>query len=554
MEIFSNPIVAFVVLIGILVFVHELGHYLVGVMFGVGVRTFSIGFGPRLGGFIKNGTDFSVRVLPLGGFVQFAGALPSEEVEDHFQGKEYWRAKPWQRALILLAGPLANILMAVGVYAVIGNMGVEHPPSIVGGIKIDSPADKAGLQSGDKIVSIDGQAITKWEELTTIIKPAFNRSLEITIDRDGSELTTSIIPEAFKAEALNGDPIEIGRIGIEMGMAAPIIAIASQNGLDKGFLAGDKILKITSGKKTIEPLTWHDVEVFIGRAELSSPLKFELEKFSLKKDEKSPSRTLEVQLVEGEQAFYQLGIKTGRQLIAEMREKDTAVKVQDLLVEVKGKRVGNRYDLMNAMDGNTDQMIPVSVERVVDGVLTELAFNLKLTERDIQKPTGKETIFVFPFALTADAMPESVVEQYSGIVDSLGYGFRTTVSKSVEMVGHIAGLFTGEIPLKALGGPILIAQVASTSVQLGLQTFLATVAAISINLGLINLVPIPALDGGQLVVVGAEAIRRKPLSEQAIENIQRVGAVMVMALVVLAFYNDLGRFWKSMLSGVTGGF
>jgi regulator of sigma E protease len=111
---------------------------------------------------------------------------------------------------------------------------------------------------------------------------------------------------------------------------------------------------------------------------------------------------------------------------------------------------------------------------------------------------------------------------------------------------------TGDIPLKALGGPMLIAKVAGDSARRGWQTFLGSMALISINLGLLNLFPIPVLDGGQLVLMGAEAVRRRPLRESSVENFQKVGFAMILALVVLATYNDLSRFWKSMLESVVG--
>jgi regulator of sigma E protease len=148
--------------------------------------------------------------------------------------------------------------------------------------------------------------------------------------------------------------------------------------------------------------------------------------------------------------------------------------------------------------------------------------------------------------------PEPIYEVYKNPLSAISYGLKETAHQTGELAANVFELITGEVPLKALGGPMLIAKVAGESARRGWQTFLGSMALISINLGLLNLFPIPVLDGGQLVMMGVEGIRRRPLSEVAIENFQKIGFAMIMALVVLATYNDLSRFWKSMLSSVVG--
>jgi regulator of sigma E protease len=150
--------------------------------------------------------------------------------------------------------------------------------------------------------------------------------------------------------------------------------------------------------------------------------------------------------------------------------------------------------------------------------------------------------------------PDPIVEIYDSPVDAVAYGVKETARQTGELVRNVASLITGDIPLKSLGGPMLIAKVAGESARRGWQTFLNSMALISVNLGLLNLFPIPVLDGGQLVLMIAEGLKRRPLREAAIENFQKVGFAMVLALVVLATYNDLSRFWKSMLRSVVGFF
>ncbi len=150
--------------------------------------------------------------------------------------------------------------------------------------------------------------------------------------------------------------------------------------------------------------------------------------------------------------------------------------------------------------------------------------------------------------------PDLVEERYTNPVRALWYGLEETGATTVAIAKGIGALFTGELPLAAISGPIGIAKVASDSVRLGWQFFFNSLAVISINLALINLIPIPVLDGGQMVLIGAEAGLRRRVSEVAIENYQKLGFMMVLALVVIATYNDLGRFWASMLKGVSSMF
>jgi len=146
-----------------------------------------------------------------------------------------------------------------------------------------------------------------------------------------------------------------------------------------------------------------------------------------------------------------------------------------------------------------------------------------------------------------------VIEKYSNPLSALRYGFEETGRQMVMITGALFHLVSGEIPVKALGGPIMIAKVAGDSAKLGWQAFLTSLAMISVNLGLVNLFPIPVLDGGQMILFSVEGILRRPLSERAMEAFHKLGFICVMALVLLATYNDLSRFWKSMLTSILGG-
>jgi len=192
-----------------------------------------------------------------------------------------------------------------------------------------------------------------------------------------------------------------------------------------------------------------------------------------------------------------------------------------------------------------------TVTLVRDGQTITQEMNLK--EFEAQTAAGKRVVYTLPATFLGESVsPDPFIEVYANPLTALAFGFEKTMAMSWMMVTTIGKLFIGDVPLQALGGPIMIAKVAGDSARDGWQTFVTTMALISVNLAIINLFPIPVLDGGQLVLIGAEAIRRRRLSDIAIENFQKVGFVMVLGLIVLATYNDLSRFWSAMLRGVMG--
>lgn len=170
MEWISHPVPAAIVLLGILVVVHELGHFLVGRWCGIGVEVFSVGFGPTIVSFKRRGTDYRLSLIPLGGYVKFLGSTPTDEIPDAFRrnhklGKEFYKATVGQRSAVAFAGPAANFALAILAYAILGYAGIPHPPAKVGTIMPSSAAEKSGLLEGDLVKSINGENVASWEDL-----------------------------------------------------------------------------------------------------------------------------------------------------------------------------------------------------------------------------------------------------------------------------------------------------------------------------------------------------------------------------------------------------
>ncbi len=345
---------SFLLVLSLLILVHELGHFLVARAFGVKVLKFSIGFGPRIWGIVRGGTDYCISAFPLGGFVKMLGEQPGEEIPEEERQYSFNHKPLWQRAAIVAAGPISNLLFAgFIIFAILILYGNPVLLPEIGEVQPDSPAQSAGLKPGDMIVAVNGHPIETWEELSKIIRSSKGKPLKLLVKRDGKELAISVTPKLKKVKNIFGEESEV-----------PIIGVTA------------------AGNLKIEKL---------------NPLS----------------------------AFSLAASKT--------------------------------YDLI---------------------ALTFKGF-LKIIKRDI--------------------------------------------------------------PLSVLGGPIMIAQMAGQQAQQGMLNLFYFMALLSINLGLLNLFPIPVLDGGHLLFFAIEAITRKPLSMRQREIAQQIGIFILMALMLLVFYNDIAR-------------
>jgi regulator of sigma E protease len=564
-EILSHPVPAVIFLLGILVFVHEFGHFIVGRMCGIAVETFSIGFGPPIVRFTRGGTDYRISWVPLGGYVKFAGSHPSEDVPSGLDGIPFRDASLAKRAAAVIAGPLFNFVLAISVYAVLGASGIKQPPASIGGVMENSAAEAAGIKYGDVLVDIDGAPIEFWRDLEGIISKSAGKTLPIKVKRGDEIVSLTLTPKKVEVTNFLGNRVSIGRAGIALGRMSPVVHVTSKDSpaVNAGLKSGDEIVAVSYSGVDTEVKYFPDLEAAVQKImSRGTPyIEFKIRKSAIPGDKESkPGKVRSITLNTGafkdlapETAFLKaLNISDAQLTIVETRDtlKDV-LKRGDRIFAWNGVVLRNIFHLRELLEENKAKTVNLTIDR--NFVREEIEVSLK--PLDVQKPEGKVTIYTFPALFWGQLVdPEYLVEQYTNPFSALAYGFSETIDKSGSLIKSVAKLFTGEVPLGALGGPMLIAKVAGDSVKAGWQTFLGSLALISINLGIINLFPIPVLDGGQLVLMGAELVRRKPMKESAIENFQKLGFAMIMALVVLATYNDLSRFWKSMLESVVGVF
>jgi regulator of sigma E protease len=427
-----TSIFAFIFVLGVLIFVHELGHYLMARRIGVRVLTFSLGFGPKILKVRRGDTEYCISAIPLGGYVKMAGENPDEVrtgKDDEFLSKS-----KWQRFQVLIMGPVMNIVLALVVMAVVLFQGAEVPayeqqPAVVGIVRAGSPAEQAGIQPGDRIVSVADRDVATWDEFFMVVLPRAKRELNIVVMRDGERREMRITPTAQTR-------YEMGDIGVTPRAHPQIRAVSPGQAADRaGLKTGDVILAVN-------------------------------------------------------------GQPTGR---------DRA------LVEVINRSAGVPLQLTIKREG-VERGVTVTPEKQGDvGMI-----GVQLSEFEL--------ITIEPGPIEAVRMSVAQNWEWSTLI------FET-----------LWGLFTSETSPRQLMGPVGIAQLSGGAAQIGWIALFTLMAMISLNLGILNLLPIPVLDGGHIFIMALEGVARRDFSMRVKEKMLLAGFVVLMLLMVTVIYYDLTR-------------
>lgn len=565
MEILSNPFVALAVVIGILVTVHEAGHFIAGRLSGIAVEAFSIGFGPALL-YKKIGvTTYKIGLLPFGGYVKFYGMTASEKVPPGIVGKKFFEASYGQKVATLAAGPLANLALAILVYAGLVMAGIPHPQAIIGEIQPGSAAEKAGLRFQDQVVAIDGQKVRTWEEMGAIIARSANKKIDLSVLREGQTQNIIIQPDEVQGEDLLGRKQKVGRAGVVRGAIPSVIAVkgASSAAAVAGLATGMRITQVDVNNERKEVKYWQQFLGYLKAAHEKGEPAFKglaapTHKDATPDNSKVVPFTLslaalackECAEMDGKDLAAKLGISDAQFVVGDWQQLgNQGLQKDDLLLSWNETPLTSPLQYAELQQANKTPTAKLGVQRGFD----VLSVEVKLKSEELQLPSGRQEIFILPVSrLGAPVEPEPWIEQYRNPVDALWFGTREAIGQSYTIAKVIGLLFIGQFPLKALGGPIMIANAAGDAAQAGAQVFMGTIAVISINLALFNAIPFPLFDGGQIVLATIEALRRRRLSEASIENFQRVGFAVLMALIVLATHNDITRYWATMVKRLTG--
>lgn len=433
-------VAAGLVALGIVVFAHELGHFLVAKAAGIRVEKFSLGFGRKLVGFKLGETEYLLSVLPLGGYVKMAGTDALDKQVGEVQPGDYFSRPWWVRILVLFAGPVANLLTAILVLGLLYSIGFQVPlakPQVVQ-VEAGSPAQAAGIAAGDILLAINSEAVDNWETFSDRLNALGQggNSVQLRVLRQGEESLKDVAPAR---DAKTGRY----RLGVTIGAA---------------------------GSNVIE-------RVFVGTP-------------------------------------------------AEM----AGMKEQDRVLAVEGRTVWTKYDFQQAVWPRAGQPTRFTLQRGGE--------RLEITCTPIAQQLpgeGKVGVIGVNFVLS----DRTQLLRYP-FFQAFGLGATQTVSITRMILSSIWQMLTGQISARdSLGGPISIMRMAGQEARTGVKDFFFFLASISIMLGIINLLPIPVMDGGNSLFFLIEGIRRKPLSLRVQEVSQQIGLALLVALMVYATYNDI---------------
>ena len=444
-------ILAFVLALGVLIVIHEFGHYLVARAFGVKVLRFSIGFGRAVWRFRRgrDQTEWVIAALPLGGYVKMLdeheGPVAPEEAYRAFNRQSVWR-----RMAIVTAGPAANFLLAIALYWVLFVGGVQEAKPIVGAPEPGTPAQAAGLVRGETILKINGEPMASWQQVRwRLLQIAVERqSARLEVIDPGQRLNWRTLDLAdFDLEGFDSDPL--ARLGLRLDRpdVAPVVGTLVPGGVadQGGMRAGDRIESIDGE----EMVVWEDVVKAVRRRP------GELVRFRIERD--------------GEKLDLSLRPET---------------------LQESGRSIGRI--------GAAPQLDPEAMKKLVTLV------------------------------------------RYAPLT-ALGMALERTWETSAFSLKMLGKMVIGQVSWKNLSGPVTIADYAGQSAQLGIGAYVAFLALISISLGVLNLLPIPLLDGGHLLYYVVEIFKGSPISERVMELGQRVGLTLLLFLMAFAIYNDFNR-------------
>lgn len=567
-------------LIAILVFIHEFGHFIVAKLFGVAVPVFSFGFGRRLFGVQIGGTDYRVSALPFGGYVRMAGADPfgyGEEDDDELEdpSQSFLRKPVYQRLAVMAAGPASNLILPVLVFAVLYMAGEPGPAANIGVVERDSPAAEAGVLSGDTVVAVDGEAISNWSDMAQAFDALEAGPLTLTVERGGQRQDLVLQAEEaspasyelglglYRPDATVGvdDPRSpAGRAGLETGdrvLAVDGAEVGDFAALEVALrAAGDSVrLRVAPGEGADNDGadgTADEAREVVLRADpgWSSAAALELgpgDRWGIS------SRWLFVGAVSEELPDRSGGLLGG--LAAEEARKTPAqragIQAGDRFVRIDGKPVHAWDDVLrhvrDTMEGEGDRATARAIE--VQLVRAGELLTLELTPEVIEDTDERGNYRFRPvLGVVRDGGTSTgpEVRTYYGPVEALRMGARETVFIAGFIVETLGKVVTLEAAVdKTIGGPIEMMRQGAEAAKGGIFTWARLMGLLSISLGIVNLLPVPVLDGGQILFYAVEGLRGRPLSAAVRERAQQVGVLFLVLLMMAVVVFDLNRWITS---------
>jgi regulator of sigma E protease len=534
-----SAVIGFLLILGPLVIIHELGHFIFAKLFNVKAEVFSVGFGPRIFSYQHGETEWKLSAIPLGGYVKLLGEDPNTELPPEDKNRSLQHQDPWKRFLIFFGGPLFNFLGAIAIYALMVMIGEPQLASIASRVLPNTPAYESGLRSGDKIIEINNKPVTKYHDLLLGLNELPNQVVPFKIERSSAPLSLQVKVGSEKGYSIYGENKDVGNLEgllpMARGRAIGVSAPNSKAGL-AGLFTKDEIHEFAGQKVS----SFEEIEDLYRAQSEGKPISFKIvgkekkeAEFSLFKP--SPSLGIEkdwglfsaelfIETVMPDSPASKMGLKSGDQIL----------KVGDV-------EVYSFQQLREEIQKSGEKTNKIAMEWMRNGILmnaTETPTATHEKDPNLNKTT-QYTIGIMPVASFAD--PVEVIERSLNPFYALFVGAERTFVNTWRNFVALGKMITGDVSVKTLGGPILIAKISGESLDRGLIAILSTMAILSIGLGVLNILPVPVLDGGHIMLLLLEKIRGRPLNLNQLVAVQQVGLVFILLLMVVAFKNDISR-------------
>lgn len=530
--------------LGFIIFIHELGHFYAAKRCGIKVNTFSLGFGPKLVGFQRDETDYRISLLPFGGYVQMEGENPNEQTGA--QG-EFASAPIGSRAFVVAAGPAVNLLFGVLIYWLVFATGIntdsarliggltglplgEKEAIQIGWVADDGPGAMGGLIPGDTIISVNGDPISHWAMFQTRVFTSPNKPLDLVVEREGERKILSVIPDA--------EPSVRGDIGI-IRVSSRTETVVSH--VEEGSLAAQVGIQVGDEVESINGKKLHNVPYF-GYGVWHASEDWRNEKYQALYQSINENQEALTLGIRRDNETLTLEVPVRWRLKASIQEDSIAqnagIQDGDILATLNGTLVNNATLYSELRTMGTRESIEVGLMR--DGSLKQIAL-----AADPQSPEGTDTegaLFGLAWQTSLSGMEFAAktapLPDYD-IFTSFGKGVEATWLTFTTVGRTLQQLVGGEVSPKHLAGPIGIANATSRMFdRVGLSSVLFFIGFISINLCIVNLLPIPIADGGQLLFMAVEKIRGRPMPRKAQEIVQQICIVLLIALFLYITWFD----------------
>jgi len=560
----------FVLLVSSLIFIHESGHFAFAKIFGVKVITFSIGFGPKVLRIRGKETEYCLALLPFGGFVKMLEeSKRAEPILPEERGRTFEAQALWKRVFIVLAGPAMNLLFPIALYTSVFLEDEKFLPPTIGVVIPGKPAD-GKLEPGDRIVRVDGDDVTTFPEVQRLIARRTGRPVTLGLVRDGKTIDVSVTP-ADEAEVRELDIVEhTGRIGFDPRFPAAVIGVSRPDSPagHAELKTFDRIVAVNGRRierfvDLVDTLAENrgdqvvlsylrPVEVPHALGGLCELAVLEPGVAQLTPSPRTPGTTAPIdQVGRAADVLGRTGIESGDMFVAFVPEASSewraGLRPGDRITTLDGAPQKLWRTMEDSLVAGADRMRELQWTR--DGMPMRGFFQLRKEQWDDEFGQHYER-YVFRTDHWLPSAPDRLVPN----PHLLGYAIRRGVEETSSVIKFISvgllRLVQGRVSLSSVSGPITMYDIAGQAGARGPAYFVWAMALISVNLGLINLLPIPVLDGGHLLFFLLEAARRRPLPLRAREVASLGGMLVLLLLMLVAFKNDVERRWDVIVSQV----